>query len=318
VFGSRRALHWLVPAAAAVAVIAGGATAGTIVARADRALPPRSAAELLADLRNADVDGFSGTIVQSADLGLPAVGSLARGAGNRRTGGAADLAGLFTGTSTIRIWYGGPDRQRLALLNAHGETDVIRNGAEAWLWNSTDRMASHLTLPVTPMGAAAALASAGSATAVSTAGVTEVAGRDAYELVLTPRDPVSLIGRVNLAVDAEHHLPLRVDVYPRNATRPAARVAFQQISFVVPDREQFVFKSPPGTTITEGDVHAALPVTMSLLGAGWTSVLTARLPAPDGRRRVFAGTLVSVLVMADGRLYAGAVTPARLGEVAGP
>ncbi|GIM90877.1 hypothetical protein Ato02nite_026700 [Paractinoplanes toevensis] len=314
-FGSRRALHWLVPAVAAAVVIGGGATAGTIVARADSALPPRSAAQLLADLRDAEVDGVSGTIVQSADLGLPGVASLARGVGKRGTGGAADLAGLLTGTSTIRVWFAGPDRQRLALLNAHGETDLIRNGAEAWLWNSTDRMASHLTLPDTPLGTGAALASIDPATAVSTGGVTEVAGRDAYELVLRPRDPASLIGRVNLAVDAEHHIPLRVDVYPKNAARPAMRVAFQQISFAVPDREQFVFKPPPGTTITEGNDHTALPVA-SVLGAGWTSVLTARLPDPDGRRRVFAGTLVSVLVTADGRFYAGAVTPARLEESA--
>ncbi|GIF21610.1 outer membrane lipoprotein-sorting protein [Actinoplanes tereljensis] len=308
-FGSRRAWGWAVPSAAAVAVLGAGAAAGAIVATADLALPPRSAAQLLVDLRNADVDGLSGTIVQSTDLGLPAVASLTRSAG-----GAADLAGLVFGTSTIRVWYAGPDRQRLALLNTYGETDLIRKGADAWLWNSSDRMSSHLTLPAAQL---AAVAAADPATVASTTGVTEVAGRDAYELVLSPRDPASLIGRVSLAIDAEHHIPLRIEVYARNATTPAARLAFQQISFVVPDAEQFVFKPPPGTTTTEGNAHTALPVTPSLLGSGWTSVLTTRLPDPDGQRRVFAGSLVSVLITEDGRFYAGALTPARLAEIAG-
>src|SRR3954462_13707382 len=75
VFRSRPALRWLVPSAAAVVIIGGGAAAGTIVASADSPLPARSAAQLLVDVQNAKVDGFSGTVVETADLGLPAIAS---------------------------------------------------------------------------------------------------------------------------------------------------------------------------------------------------------------------------------------------------
>src|SRR3954462_1475277 len=76
VFRSRPALRWLVPSAAAVVIIGGGAAAGTIGAGADPSLPDRSAAQLLVDVQNAKVDGLSGTIVQTADLGLPDISGL--------------------------------------------------------------------------------------------------------------------------------------------------------------------------------------------------------------------------------------------------
>jgi anti-sigma factor RsiW len=66
VFRSRPALRWLVPSAAAVLVIGGGAAAGTIAASADPSLPARSAAQLLVDVQTAKIDGLSGTVVESA------------------------------------------------------------------------------------------------------------------------------------------------------------------------------------------------------------------------------------------------------------
>src|SRR5919112_5700154 len=94
VFRSRPALRWLVPSAAAVVVIGGGAAAGTIAAVADPSLPERSAAQLLVDVQNAKVDGLSGTIVQTADLGLPALPGLTGQQGD------ADLSRLVAGSNT--------------------------------------------------------------------------------------------------------------------------------------------------------------------------------------------------------------------------
>jgi outer membrane lipoprotein-sorting protein len=320
VFRSRPALRWLVPTAAAVAVIGGGAAAGKIVASASPSLPDRSAAQLLVDIQNAKVTGLSGTIVENADLGLPA-GAGIKGSGN------ADLTSLLAGSNTARVWYAGEQKMRLALLGTQGETDMIRNGTDAWLWSSTDKTATHLKLPAnvtdkhpaslaevlpkTPQEAAdAALASIDPTTKVETTGAAKVAGRDAYELVLSPKDTASLIGQVRLAIDAEQHIPLRVDVYAKNATSPAVRVAFQQISFAVPDAEQFVFTAPPGTKVTEtsadalqaagqarADQHQAevakaeaaaakaeagkAGFAPKVIGTGWTSVVEATMPKPD-------------------------------------
>jgi outer membrane lipoprotein-sorting protein len=294
-----------VPSAAAVIVIGGGAAAGTIVASADPSLPDRSAAELLVDVQTAKVDGLSGTIVESAELGLPAIASLA---GNAKSGGG-DLASVLGGSNTARVWYAGEEKMRLALVGTQGETDVIRNGDDVWLWSSADQRANHLKLPAgaaerhpmaevpkTPQEAAdAALAAIDPTTTVTTTGAAKVAGRDAYELVLSPKDTASLIGQVRLAIDAEHHIPLRVDVYAKNATKPAVRVAFQQISFAVPDAAQFKFNPPPGTKVTEGSAeglaaeHRAEAEKAAkareaeqprIIGEGWTSIVEAKLPKP--------------------------------------
>jgi outer membrane lipoprotein-sorting protein len=344
VLSSRPALRWMLPLVAAVVVVGGGATIGTVVATADQSLAARSAAQLLADLQNVKAGGMSGTFVESADFGLPPAPGLADVAGP----GISAIAGLLTGNSTARVWQAGPDRTRVALLTGQDETDLIRDGSDVWMWNSTDRKAGHFTippgrelpsLPRTPQQIAdTALAAIDPTTRVETTGAAEVAGRHAYELVLSPADPASLIGQVRLAVDAETHVPLRVDVYALAATRPAVRVAFQQISFAVPDPGEFAFNPPPGTKVAETDVmdlfgqlEADFVGRPSVVGEGWTSMLEARLPPGADRRHVlklarglprvtgrwgsghlFTSPVLSLLITDDGRLLAGAVTPARL------
>jgi outer membrane lipoprotein-sorting protein len=306
VFRSRPALRWLVPSAAAVVIIGGGAAAGTIVASADSPLPARSAAQLLVDVQNAKVDGFSGTVVETADLGLPAI---AGAVGNAAPSG--DLTRLLGGSNTARVWYAGEGQARLALVGTDGETDMIRNGNDVWLWRSAEHSATHLSvpagtpdkkampnnMPLTPQEAAdQALAAITPTTKVDTTGAAKVAGRDAYELVLSPKDTTSLVGQVRLAIDAEKHIPLRVDVYAKNATNPAVRVAFQQISFTTPDAQEFKFNPPPNTKVTEASPkelqqeHAkamqekqqrkpALAASPKVIGKGWTSIVSLKMPA---------------------------------------
>jgi outer membrane lipoprotein-sorting protein len=316
VFRSRPALRWLVPSAAAVVVIGGGAAAGTIIASADPGLPPRTAAQLLVDVQNAKVDGLSGTIVQTADLGLPSVPGV--------TGQGDELTKLIAGSNTARVWYAGEEQARIAIQGVLGQTDVIRNGKDVWIWRSAGNTAEHLTIPAgksgkpqidksptgvvpsTPQEAAdAALKAIDPTTAVSTTGAAEVAGRDAYELVLAPKDAASLIGQVRLAIDAKEHIPLRVDVYAKDANNPAVRVAFQQISFTKPAADQFTFNPPPGAKVetqTPEELkagaekkaeeakkqHGALDSKQELagnkvVGKGWTSVFVAKAPKTEAK-----------------------------------
>src|SRR4029077_7591569 len=67
----RRRLLWAVPVAGLVAVTA--AVAVPKVASADPALPSRSAAQLLVDMSTAEATPLSGTVVETARLGLPAL-----------------------------------------------------------------------------------------------------------------------------------------------------------------------------------------------------------------------------------------------------
>ncbi len=294
--------RWAAPASA-VAVIGAITLVGNHTASADAGLPARSAAQLLVDVQQAKLGYLSGTVVQSSDLGLPDLSGL----GGPGGGGSSSLESTVSGTHTWRVWYGGQNQQRLALVGSLGESDIIRNGTDLWVWSSKDKTAQHRTLaphdssdttshpspsptdlPKTPQEAAQrALAALQPTTEVTTSGTDVVAGRSAYDLVLKPRDAASLVGWVRIAIDAQRHLPLRVQVYSRTLASPAFEVGFTSIDFARPDARQFVFNPPPGTTVTQAQGTPSKSGTKPdmgkstrprVVGKGWTSVMVGTLP----------------------------------------
>jgi outer membrane lipoprotein-sorting protein len=315
IFGRTPALRWVVPAVTAVTLVSGGAAVGGLHASADSGLPARSAAQLIADVQQAHLEGLSGTVVEQADLGLPdlPVAGISGGAGS------SDLTSLASGTHTMRVWSAGPDLTRVALLGTLGESDVVRNGTGVWVWASQDRTATHYVLPTLSKGAddqrrtvpgiagdlptspqavaEQVLAAITPSTQVMTSGTATVAGRSAYEIVLRPREATSLVAQVRVAIDGTEHVPLRVQVFAKSVADPVFEVAFSAVDFARPDPAQFTFKAPPGTTVTEAkaaadrnpagatskaEAAAPRPNLADLprvVGKGWASVLVAKLPA---------------------------------------
>lgn len=324
-----RRLRWAVPAMVSVTVAAAAGVAALSAAAAPQ-LPAKSAEQLLVDVQKAAGTALSGTVVQSASLGLPALPSTS----GRH--GATSFTDLVSGSHTLRVWVDGRDRTRVALMGTLGESDLIRNGSQLWLWNSSDNTATRYTLPAaadgtrpggtghgalpsplpsplpsamptTPQQAAQEfLALIGKSTQVSTDGTATVAGRAAYELILAPKDHNSLIGQVRLAIDSTTSVPLRVQVIPRGSTTPAFEVGFTQISFATPNPAQFTFTPPPGTTVTTGDGHGGqhpgtAPGTHpasgdhpTVVGSGWTAVVVGTIP-PQARSNQGGGTLTALL-----------------------
>ena len=328
IFENTPTLRWAVPLVTAVALVGGGAAVGGIHAIADDGLPARSAAQLLVDVQQARLDGLSGTVVQQADLGLPDLPI----AGALGGAGSSNLTSLVSGTHTMRVWFAGPDKIRMALLGTLGESDVIGNGQDVWVWSSQDKTATHYVrptsskaaggtsrttpgmpgptdLPTSPQAAAEqALAAITPSTRVTTSGTATVAGRSAYELVLTPKEATSLVAQVRVAIDGTEHVPLRVQVFAKSVADPVFEVAFSTgVDFARPDAAQFTFKAPPGTAVTEGktaaETNTVAPQPKSadmpkVVGKGWGSVLVAKLPRPAAS----AGTSGSTGATADGSL----------------
>ena len=303
---SRRA-RWGVPAVAVIAV-AGAIGVPLMSADASPSLPAKTAGQLLADLASAQARPFSGTVVETARLGFPAVPG--------ETSNISPLS-LLTGSHTVRVWYGGAQQTRLALVGDLAESDLVRNGTDLWLWSSKDKTAQHVLLPaktaqsdpaaqarrqalegLTPAQAAAqALAAVDPTTSVSVDGTARVAGRAVYELVLRPRDTRSLVSSVRLAVDSRTHVPLRVQVFGSNHTDPAFETGFTTVTFTKPPASVFRFTAPPGTKVTTKDLtkdsslssespesHAVAPGTGKkslqgngseprVIGTGWTSIV---------------------------------------------
>jgi outer membrane lipoprotein-sorting protein len=293
-----RAVRWGLPAAVLAVALAVPAAGNVLTANATPKLPTRTPQQLLVDVQNARVDGLSGTVVQHSALGLPTLPDV-----TTADSGSSSLTSLISGTHTMRVWYSGPDRARLALLGTLGESDVIVNQRDLWVWSSTDRTARHRRLPahageaaqrpeapVTPQSAAdRALAAVTPTTRVSTAANATVAGRSAYELVLAPRDSRSLVREVRIAVDGATRVPLRFQLFATGQRDPAFEVGFTQVSFQRPGAEHFRFVPPPGTKVSEATAPdrrdraekkagttAGAP---RVVGTGWTSVVVARVPA---------------------------------------
>jgi len=281
IFENNPALRWAVPAVTALALVgAGAAVTGLQGAVAGSGLTSRTAAQLLVDVQQARLEGISGTVVQKSDFGLPDLPV----AGSSGGTGSSSLTSLISGTHTMRVWFAGPDKARMALLGTLGESDVIRNGQDVWVWASQDKTAKHYVLPAhdaTGKGAATpgasglptpadlptspqaaaerALAAITPSTKVTTSGTATVAGRSAYELVLEPKDASSLVAQVRVAIDGTEHVPLRVQVFAKSVADPVFEVAFNAVDFSRPDAAQFAFKPPPGTTVTESKVPPARP-----------------------------------------------------------
>ena len=365
---NRRRLAWGAPAVAVIVVAA--AVTVPMVASAAPSLPNRSAAQLLADVAKSDGAALSGTVVETARLGLPALPDV--------SGTSISPTVLLAGSHTARVWYDGGNKARIALVGSLAETDLVRNGRDVWFWTSGQNTAQHLRLPaasaqdrasspspspaqsLTPQQAAKqAIAAIDPTTKVTVDGTARVAGRSAYELVLQPRDKRSLIRDVRIAVDAKTSVPLRVQVHAAGATgRPAFETAFTSISFAKPSSSVFRFSPPPGAKVTQSHLpaHPGSDVKHSatqqgqgakVIGTGWTAVVElpgVSLPAGGGSRdgrgsstsaqlstlrramtpvsgtfgtgQVLRTRLVTVLLLDDGRLLVGSVSPAVLEQAA--
>ena len=294
---SRRA-RWAVPAGAVAVVAAVTAASMATAAAASPALPARSPAQLLSALAShaATPPQMSGTVVESSALGIPQLPG--------QQDPSSPLS-MLSGSHTIRLWYSDPAHFRLALPVPLGETDVIRNGGTGWVWQSSSDSVQRVMLPAKPGGVHASpatgampapltpqqaaqrlLTAVGPSTSVTSGPTTTVAGQDAYQLVVAPKDSRSLVGRVVFEVDAQHPgVVLGVQVFARGASSPAFQIGFTSVAFAAPPASSFAFTPPQGAsvhTVTPQPqaVPAGAPPAASgakVVGSGWLRV--AVLPA---------------------------------------
>ncbi len=392
--GRRTAVRVLVPVTVAGVVAAGIGLVPALAEDGAPDLPALTAPQLVEKVLGSRARALSGTVRVSADLGVPAqllgsaagLGTGGTGTGRQGSSSAAPesrLVGLLAGEHTLRVAVDGPDRQRVGLIESLAEYDLVRDGSEAWAWDSAGNEAVHLTLPqgagagapqapltgvpTTPQEAAKRfLDLAAGSTSVTVDGTATVAGRKAYQLSVRPTGAGSTIGQVRIAVDADNGVPLAVVVKAADGGSTVFDVRFKDVSFSTPAAATFRFSAPKGAKVTERKADsrpadgatgaakgrdaangaAAANGGATVLGEGWTTVLSSSLPAggaPAGAdgghgapvggqspgalakalgKPVRGGTLIStkllnVLVTEDGRVFAGAVTPPVLQSAAG-
>lgn len=280
----RKAARYVVPA---TVVGVAAATIGLVPAIADSGdpdLPEITAQQLIEKIAQSDVQQLSGTFKITTDLGLPDLGglesSLASGAmgSGSGDGSSADpstkLTELASGTHTLRVAADGPDRQKLSLLENAAEYSLIHNGKDVWGYDSKSNEVFHGTaeetrgekgegkteeVPATPKDLTEeALKAVDDTTSVTVDGTAQVAGRDAYRLLIKPKQSGTTVGAITVAVDAKTGMPLKFTLTPSSGGAAVIDAGFTQVSFAKPAASTFDFTPPKGAKVTEeGELDGA-------------------------------------------------------------
>ncbi|MFH8625434.1 outer membrane lipoprotein carrier protein LolA [Streptomyces vietnamensis] len=269
---TRKASRFIVPVAVAGVAAATIGLVPALAASGDPDLPEITAKQLIEKIAASDTQTLSGTFKISTDLGLPALDGLASGLGGLDGGdggpSSADpsekLTELVSGSHTLRIAADGPERQRLTLLDGSDEYSLIHNGDDVWAYDSKSNEAFHekgasggekpeKKLPGTPKELAdEVLKAAGDTTSITVDGTAKVAGRDAYQLVIKPKQSGSTVESVKIAVDAANGTPLKFTLSSVEGGKPIVDAGFTKVDFGKPAASEFAFTAPKGAKVTEG------------------------------------------------------------------
>ncbi|MGA5197270.1 LolA family protein [Streptomyces exfoliatus] len=360
---TRKASRFIVPVAVAGVAAATIGLVPALAASGDPELPEITAQQLIEKIAASDTQTLSGTFKISTDLGLPSFAGLMPGLGGNGGGSSADpsekLTELVSGTHTLRVAADGPERQKLTLLDGSDEYSLIHNGADVWAYDSKSNEVFHekapegagapegKEVPTTPKELAdEVLKAAGDTTSITVDGTAKVAGRDAYQLVIKPKQAGSTVESVKIAVDAANGTPLKFTLASVEGGKPVVDAGFTKIDFAKPAASDFAFKAPAGAKVTEGAAESAaedaageekLPEGfekglgdlekgfgdfggsgegMNVIGEGWTTIakLDTGAPAPktDEAPKEVQGFLDSLGDKVTGKFGSGTVFKTKL------
>ncbi|MFF3639640.1 outer membrane lipoprotein carrier protein LolA [Streptomyces sp. NPDC002564] len=256
-------------------------------------------------------------------------GGADRGEGDK--GSAADpkskLMELASGTHTLRVAADGPDRQKVSVLEDASEYSLIHDGDDVWAYDSASNEAYHAKgggasgeqghrgdkgakgakglageVPATPKEfAEQALKAVDGTTSVRVDGTAQVAGRDAYRLVIKPKQAGSTVGQITVAVDEKTGTPLKFTLTPSSGGAAVVDAGFTKVDFGKPSASTFDFTPPKGTKVTEADERGRDVADrhgkggkggkkfdegdlngLKVIGKGWSSVAELKLPGGQG------------------------------------
>ncbi|HEX3791483.1 MAG TPA: outer membrane lipoprotein carrier protein LolA [Pseudonocardiaceae bacterium] len=278
--------------AAVIGVVAGAVGLGVLAAPAGAgqapSLPAISPQALVQSVLTAKPVALGGTVAVTNNLGLPAIPGLP--------------TQLTSGSSQLRVWTDGSGHSRLSLPSSGAEQTYVDDGKTLYEWDSSNKTVTehalgagkagaHAGMPdnqtLTPAGAAQELVSTIQDTStVSVNGTDTVAGRPAYDLVLTPKpQEKTLLREVTISIDSQTRVPLQVSVLANGSATPAVQVGFSSIDFGKQDPSLFTFTPPAGSTVVHGDSankrvnDGTAQVQPKFVGTGWDTVVLATLPA---------------------------------------
>jgi hypothetical protein len=212
-------------------------------------VPQLTASQLRGRILASAGESYAGYAESNATFGLPSLT------------GFSGLTSLFDGVTKMRVWRATATRWRVDVLSDAGEQDTYQLGSSTYLWDSGEQLltevlgAQPVRLPraadlVPPTLAARVLAEAGPQARFSLLTPVRVAGQSAAGLRITPADPASTVGQVDIWAAPASGLPLMVEIFGRGSGRPALETQFFQVSPWRPDPRVLTPVRGPGTGFT--------------------------------------------------------------------
>jgi hypothetical protein len=233
----------------AVLAVAGGAAAIAVAAGGGGPTPPpKPLDQAIHDALAAPTpDGVTARVDFTNNL-FPS-GALLGQAGSALMSGAAG-----------RLWLTNDGRGRIELQSDSGDVQIVWGRSAISVYDASSNTVYKADLPNGgdragggDRGTAPSvpdidkvLAGIGAHWALSDAQPTDVAGRAAYSATASPKDNGGLLGRLELAWDAEQGVPLRAGIVAQGSAAPVLQLAVSDISYgAVPSSDVDV--APPST-----------------------------------------------------------------------
>jgi hypothetical protein len=244
---ARQGWRWLLLGGAT----ATAATLPALVAALPAADRPLGAAELLARVRASVAAPYQGYAESRAGLGLPDVPRAGR------------VVALLGETTRMRAWVASPEVWRVDELTPIGERDLYHQPGGTWLWDSGERRAVATSgeaavrfarpADLLPPELGRRLAAAAAPGEVARLPARRVAGVAATGLRITPDDPDTTVGRVDLWADPRSGLPVRVELFARGMRDPIITSSFLDLRQRPPDPATVRFHAPPDAEVGVDD-----------------------------------------------------------------
>jgi hypothetical protein len=226
---------------------------------------------------------YQGYAESTGSLGLPDLPKL------------GDVTSLFNGTTRMRAWYTAPDRSRVDVLTVGSERDVYRLPDAEYTWDYAANQLTELIgdppvrLPqagdLLPPDLARRILADAPGDPVTALPGRRIAGIAAAGVRLTPRDPDTTVGTVDIWADPATGLPLRVELSARGQTSPVLTTAFEEVDLTTPTIPVEAPNPVPGS----GFVVTSAPDVAKALGALGQATLPAQLAGRDLRTTELGG-----------------------------
>jgi hypothetical protein len=191
--------------------------------------------------------------------------------------------------ATGRLWLSADHRLRLELQSDNGDSQIVVNRSSFWISDAQSHTVYEGTLP----GAAKSgstekpgtsqgiptiaqiqtdlnrLLARVNVAGTGTSNPTDVGGRPAYSVVISPKHDGGQLGSLQLAWDAIKGIPLDIGIYARNSATPVLELKASNISYGAVAPSDLAVSPPAGDKVVKVSTggHAA-PLTAAKAKAG--------------------------------------------------